>query len=438
MIAFGFSLVHPTQLTQFTAVAIGSRVVSSSARADAPLDARLDRDFRSGTQSPDEARKDACERVLRLYRERTALGYRRRPQGSGTAEPQTRTMTGIGDATGPAQVIAAFLSRATPSTAESLQAEAQHFLAARDEPAPLTTPDAAPALDGVPGTAPDAPRLIAAEPVSRPNGERYRPRDLDGHSDVAVLRRLRDLGVPVRVYGPPGAGKTALVEASFAAEGVITVNGHGDLTVAHFAGSLLPAPSGGWTWVDGPLTQAMKLGRVLFVDEITRIPAEVLAVLYSAMDGRGVLRLDDRPDTPEVAAAPGFFVVAGYNPDTVGSQRLDEALVSRFRVGIEVRTDLGLAAELGVPPRAIGLARRLAGLDTADRANGGPGVWVPQMRELLTFRDLTAGGLGEGFAAAALAASCPTAGDLPTVLAAAAEAFGTTIDVPRLGGAQVL
>jgi nitric oxide reductase NorQ protein len=65
-------------------------------------------------------------------------------------------------------------------------------------------------------------------PVTRPGGQVYRPRVLAGLADVEALRTLRAEGVPSLLSGPPGTGKTSLVEAAF--PDLITVVGDGDTT----------------------------------------------------------------------------------------------------------------------------------------------------------------------------------------------------------------
>ena len=269
--------------------------------------------------------------------------------------------------------------------------------------------------------------------IMRPNGEQYRPRQIMGHTDVALLRAFREKGMYVRLAGPPGGGKTALAEAAFS--NLITVNGHGDMTVAHFIGSYLPDPANGnsWVWHDGPLTRAMRTGVPLFVDEGTRIPTEVLNILFSVMDGRGALNVDDRPDLPAIHAIKGFYVIMGYNPETLGARALDEALISRFRVQIDVTTDHETAKALGVPTLAIRIAQNLQTRDRKDRQSNGPGVWVPQMRELLTYRDLIKMDTGIEFALATLVASCPRPEDIPEVLKVIQEASKMTISLPALG-----
>jgi nitric oxide reductase NorQ protein len=267
--------------------------------------------------------------------------------------------------------------------------------------------------------------------VTRPNGEIYRPREIMGHTDVSLLRELASKGIFVRLAGPPGAGKTALAEAAF--PDLITVNGHGDMTVANFVGTYLPEGAE-WKWHDGPLARAMREGRKLLVDEGTRIPTEVMNILFSAMDGRNMLRLDDRPDIPVIEGAPGFYVIMGYNPDTIGARILDEALISRFRVQINVDTDLDTATALGVPATAIRIAANLQTKNLEDRRLGGPGVWVPQMRELLTYRDLINMKAGENFALATLVASCPRDIDIPTIVDVIKKLTNISVEVPKLGG----
>lgn len=273
----------------------------------------------------------------------------------------------------------------------------------------------------------------------RPNGEAYRPREIMGHTDVALIREFRKKNMYVRLAGPPGGGKTALAEAAFGKDNLVTVSGHGDMTVANFVGTWIPrrhraAGESEWEWVDGPLTRCMKEGLPFLVDEIVRIPTEVLNVLISATDDRRVLRLDERPDMEPVHAKEGFYVIAGYNPDTLGAKALDEALVSRFKVQINVYTDFDTARALGVPEDAVKIAEHMHTLDKGFREEGGTGCFIPQMRELLTYRDLIDAGVGVDFALATLVASCPREMDVPSLVDAIKHVTNKKVALPTLGG----
>ncbi|MET7831307.1 AAA family ATPase [Micromonospora sediminicola] len=234
----------------------------------------------------------------------------------------------------------------------------------------------------LPATAPRARassgggRQARPAPVARPNGTLYHPRRLGRGWDVEELRRLRTQQVPVLLYGPPGTGKTAMVEAAF--PDLLTVAGTGDTVVDDFLGSYNPIPGGGYEFVHGPLVTAMREGRVLLVDDATLIPPRVLAVLYPAMDGRGVITIPANGNE-SVQAVDGFYIVAGHNPGVHGAV-LTEALASRFTVHLHVTTDWDLARQLGVPKQVVAAA-----IDLNADLNAGKTVWAPQLRELLGF-----------------------------------------------------
>ena len=264
---------------------------------------------------------------------------------------------------------------------------------------------------------------------TRPNGDKYHARKWGNFQDVSALRKAREatqkyfsesIGSPMftMLYGAPGTGKTALIEAAFAEQegGVYTLMGTGDTEVADLVGGYVQTPSGGFEWIDGDLVKAAENGGVYFVDEIGLIDPKVLSVLYGLMDGRRELKVNANPERPIVKADPNFFVVAATNPNAPGV-RLSEALVSRFTLQAEMTTDWDLARKLGVPTTLVTAAQNLS-----KKQSSGETSWAPQMRELLAFRDIN-NEFGTDFAISNLLASSPEL-DRPLVADVLTRVFG--------------
>lgn len=280
----------------------------------------------------------------------------------------------------------------------------------------LKSPRAAKAPKPVKTMSADA--LTGEKSYLRPNGESYYSRAWGEHDDVMVLRKARDLSSYILLYGAPGCGKTALVEAAFTDEpgGLYTVLGSGDTEVADLVGGYVQTPSGGFIWEDGPLLKAAERGGVLLIDEVGLIDPKVLSIVYGLMDGRREYTVTANPERGTVKAAHGFYVIAATNPNAPGV-RLSEALLSRFTVQAEMTTDWSLARKLGVPVALVTAAQNLAKKQQSSETS-----WAPQMRELLAFRDLEKV-FGTNFAIANLLAASPEI-DRPVVADVFTRVFG--------------
>lgn len=227
----------------------------------------------------------------------------------------------------------------------------------------------------------DAPDVNGQESYARPNGDLYYSRKWSEMPDVEVLRKGRANGHYALLYGAPGCGKTALVEASFGDE-LYTILGSGDTELSDFIGGYVQTPSGDFEWVDGALIKSAEQGKVLLIDEIGLIDPKVLSALYGLMDGRKEITITQNPERGTVKAKDGFYVVGATNPNAPGV-RLSEALLSRCLLQVEMTTDWTLAKKLGVPMLAITASQNLA-----KKQLSGEVSWSPQFRELLAFREI--------------------------------------------------
>jgi len=247
------------------------------------------------------------------------------------------------------------------------------------EPKAAVAPRATTPVEGAPK--PPPPTSVPLNKITRPNGQDYIPRNIKEleTTDVEFVQRAYSNEMPVLLYGPPGTGKTALLEAAL--PGLVTLMGTAETEVSDFVGTWVQRTDGMYEWVDGPLVVAAEGGLPLLVDEVALIDSRTMSVAYSLMDGRGELPITANPARPTVKVKEGFVVMGACNPDVPGAV-MSDALLSRFRLHINVMTDWNLAKRLGIGTKIITVAKNL---DLKYQAR--ECVAPPQLRELLTFQE---------------------------------------------------
>ncbi|MCU9848825.1 CbbQ/NirQ/NorQ/GpvN family protein [Defluviimonas sp. WL0024] len=161
-------------------------------------------------------------------------------------------------------------------------------------------------------------------------------------------------GLPVLLKGPTGCGKTRFVAHMAAALGrpLYTVACHDDLTAADLIGRYL-LKGGETVWVDGPLTRAVREGAICYLDEVVEARKDVAVVLHPLTDDRRILPIDRTGE--ELEAAPGFMLVASYNP---GYQNILKTLKPSTR-----QRFVAMEFDFPKPEHEIAVVTRESGLD---------------------------------------------------------------------------
>lgn len=150
-------------------------------------------------------------------------------------------------------------------------------------------------------------------PLQPEKGAADAPFYLPQGDEIPVFAAAHENDLPVLLKGPTGCGKTRFVTHMAARLGrpLHTVACHDDLSAADLIGRYL-LKGGETVWVDGPLTRAVREGAICYLDEVVEARKDVTVVLHPLTDDRRILPIDRTGE--EIEAAPGFMLVASYNP----------------------------------------------------------------------------------------------------------------------------
>ena len=138
------------------------------------------------------------------------------------------------------------------------------------------------------------------------------------------------------LVGPTGCGKTSTVKwlAGKTNNSYRRIQLTGGTGVDNLVGKWL-INSQGTYWEDGILTEAMRQGYWLLLDEINAVLPEVLIIINSILDDDRELILDEK-GRERVKAHADFRLFAAMNPweDYTGTKEMNRATADRF-VGLE-------------------------------------------------------------------------------------------------------
>ncbi len=174
--------------------------------------------------------------------------------------------------------------------------------------------------------------------------------------------------IPVIFKGPTGCGKTRFVEymsyrlgqpltrvqqnngappENGSAEAddrdhlpLVTIACHEDLTASDLVGRYL-LEGDRTVWIDGPLTRAVKVGGICYLDEIVEARKDTTVLIHPLTDHRRILPVEKRGELLE--AADGFLLILSYNPGYQSALKdLKHSTRQRF-----------ISIEFDYPPRDI-------------------------------------------------------------------------------------
>lgn len=131
--------------------------------------------------------------------------------------------------------------------------------------------------------------------------------------EIEVFEHCFQNNLPLILKGPTGSGKSRFIEymAERLNRELISVVCHEETSTVDLLGRYI-VKGASTEWIDGPLTQAIRRGAIIYLDEIAEARPDVLVAIHSLTDHRRKLFLD-RHD--EVLDAPkDFMLVASFNP----------------------------------------------------------------------------------------------------------------------------
>ncbi len=152
-----------------------------------------------------------------------------------------------------------------------------------------------------------------ASPQASPYVIEQEPFYLSTDNEVRLFSSAWQAKLPVMLKGPTGCGKTRFVQhmAWRLKRPLITVACHEDLFASDLLGRYLLKHEE-TVWTDGPLTQAVRMGAICYLDEIVEARKDTTVVIHPLTDDRRMLSIDKKGEV--IAAHPDFMLVISYNP----------------------------------------------------------------------------------------------------------------------------
>jgi nitric oxide reductase NorQ protein len=146
--------------------------------------------------------------------------------------------------------------------------------------------------------------------------------------EVEIFRAAFSARLPLLLKGPTGCGKTRFIEymaytlqqerirqghesQDEVSSPLITVACHEDLSASDLVGRYL-LKGEETVWIDGPLTRAVKVGAICYLDEVVEARKDTTVLIHPLADYRRILPVEKKGQM--IQAHENFLLVISYNP----------------------------------------------------------------------------------------------------------------------------
>lgn len=232
----------------------------------------------------------------------------------------------------------------------------------------------------------------------------YVPRTFAGAvTEAQVFEFALKNKLNVQIEGEAGTGKTssAMHFASQRGMRFYSVSSNVALEPTQLFGSYVPDGKGGFVWVDGGVTDIVRNGGLLLINEINFLPARVATTLFSLLDYRRQITLMDKGNEV-INAHPDLLIVSDYNPEYRGTSLMNEALKDRFEIKLRYEYDSSIESKILKSSSLLELANSMRssarGVATSNYGDNSIAFETPISTRILKTFELLATGLSYEFA----------------------------------------
>lgn len=180
-------------------------------------------------------------------------------------------------------------------------------------------------------------------------------------SDFEMLDIIKENNQNLLIRGHAGSGKTMCVIAwsSSRSYRYYNISSNIGLEPSHLFGMWIPTEQAGvFKWQDGPVTDLVRHGGVLLLNEIDFMPERITTVLFGLLDDRREIQLLENGGEV-IKAHPDLVVIGDHNPMYRGSRPMNQAWKDRFAHKWNFEYDKAIERKLIGNPTLLEVANQL-------------------------------------------------------------------------------